>query len=41
VWIDNGLWQNIELKLVIDAVKDPSSDSFSAESELGYRLVLV
>lgn len=41
VWIDNGLWENQELKLTIDAVKDPASDSFSAESELGYRLVLV
>ena len=41
VWVDNGLWQDVELDLTIDAVKDPASDSFSAESELGYRLVLV
>jgi uncharacterized protein (DUF779 family) len=41
VWLDKGLWQDVELQLVIDAVKDPASDSFSAESELGYRLVIV
>jgi len=41
VWVDNGLWEGVELDLTIDAVKDPASDSFSAESELGYRLVLV
>ncbi|MEA2645892.1 MAG: uncharacterized protein QOE92_975 [Chloroflexota bacterium] len=41
VWLDNGLWQDIELDLTIDAVRDPASDSFSAEAELGYRLVLV
>jgi uncharacterized protein (DUF779 family) len=40
VWIDNGLWAGKELHLVIDAIKDPAADSFSAESELGYRLVL-
>ncbi|HEV1997801.1 MAG TPA: DUF779 domain-containing protein [Candidatus Dormibacteraeota bacterium] len=40
VWIDNALWADQELHLVIDAVKDPSMDSFSAEAELGYRLVL-
>jgi uncharacterized protein (DUF779 family) len=40
VWVDNGLWAGVELDLTIDAVKDPSSDSFSAEAELGYRLVL-
>jgi uncharacterized protein (DUF779 family) len=41
VWADNGLWAGQELQLTIDAIKDPSSDSFSAESELGYRLLLV
>ena len=41
VWVDNGLWQDVDLDLTIDAVADPASDSFSAESELGYRLVLV
>ncbi len=40
VWIDNALWADKELHLVIDAIKDPAADSFSAESELGYRLVL-
>ena len=40
VWIDNGLWRDVELNLTIDAVPDPSADSFSAEAELGYRLVL-
>ena len=40
VWIDNGLWADQELHLVIDAVPDASMDSFSAEAELGYRLVL-
>ena len=40
IWVDNGLWQGVELDLTIDAVQDPASDSFSAESELGYRLVL-
>jgi len=40
VWIDNGLWADQELHLLIDAVKDPSMDSFSAEAELGYRLIL-
>jgi len=40
VWVDNALWAGVELDLTIDAVRDPSSDSFSAEAELGYRLVL-
>ena len=40
VWVDNALWEGVELALTIDCVKDPASDSFSAESELGYRLVL-
>ena len=40
VWADNGLWAGTVLDLTIDAVKDPSSDSFSAEAELGYKLVL-
>jgi uncharacterized protein (DUF779 family) len=40
VWVDQGLWKGVELDLTIDAVKDPSADSFSAESELGYRLIL-
>lgn len=40
VWVDNALWADQELHLVIDAVQDPSMDSFSAEAELGYRLVL-
>jgi uncharacterized protein (DUF779 family) len=41
VWVDSGLWAGQELQLTIDAVKDPQADSFSAESELGYRLVLI
>lgn len=40
VWVDNGLWADQELHLLIDAIADASMDSFSAESELGYRLVL-
>jgi uncharacterized protein (DUF779 family) len=40
VWVDEALWSGLELDLTIDAVPDPASDSFSAESELGYRLVL-
>jgi uncharacterized protein (DUF779 family) len=40
VWVDEGLWRGVELDLTIDAVADPAADSFSAESELGYRLVL-
>lgn len=40
VWIDNGLWKDVELNLTIDVLPDPVADSFSAEAELGYRLVL-
>ncbi|MHB8508981.1 MAG: DUF779 domain-containing protein [Candidatus Dormibacteria bacterium] len=40
VWVDEGLWAGQDLDLTIDAVEDPAADSFSAESELGYRLVL-
>ena len=41
VWADEALFKDTPLNLTVDAVKDPSADSFSAESELGYRLVLV
>jgi uncharacterized protein (DUF779 family) len=40
VWADDGLWRGKDLDLVIDSLPDPSADSFSAEAELGYRLVL-
>jgi uncharacterized protein (DUF779 family) len=40
VWVDQALWQGVELDLTIDCVPDPSADSFSAEAELGYRLIL-
>ncbi len=40
VWADRALWEGTELDLLVDVLPDPAADSFSAEAELGDRLVL-